>query len=116
MEIDVKIGEESISIEVDNPFKLDIGVTESKITEFARLLGTDLSRLNVGNLIARMIKGVAGCEHGCPADAKTLVRQGFGRFNLSYIDGGILAASCPAFDAGPEAPHKSLVIKVFPDF
>lgn len=109
MEIDVKIGGQSMSIEVDNPFRLDIKETEKSIKEFARRVGSDVGCLDIGSLVARMIKGVAGCEHGCPADAKTLARGGFGSFKLSYIDGGILSAICPANGGCVE-------IKVFPEF
>ncbi|MBF0565228.1 MAG: hypothetical protein HQK89_08295 [Nitrospirae bacterium] len=109
MEIDIKIGEHSMSLEVENPFRLDILATEKSIKELALRVGTDIGNLDIGRLIARMIKGVAGCEHGCPADAKTLVRSGFGSFKLSYIDGGILSALCPVNGGCVE-------IKVFPEF
>ena len=57
-----------------------------------------------------MIRGVAGCEDGCPSDAKRLVSEGFGGFNLSYIEGGILSAVKTTDDG------KEISVRIFPDF
>ncbi len=57
-----------------------------------------------------MIKGVFGCEEGCPADAKRLVSEGYGGFDLEYIEGGILKAQYSLNGSD------TLTIKVFPDF
>ena len=57
-----------------------------------------------------MIKGVAGCEGGCQEDKKNLVRQGFGDFTLSYVEGGILTAACKLSNGTP------LEVKIFPEF
>jgi len=57
-----------------------------------------------------MIEGIAGCERGCPANAKGFVARGFKSFTLQYIEGGILSAHT-SVDNG-----KSLTLKMFPDF
>jgi hypothetical protein len=104
MEIDITAGKESCSIDVENPHRIDSEMVMGKIITFGERAGIDLRALNM------MIRGVAGCEGGCPADAKNLVREGFGEFRISYIEGGILSAVCSLRKGG------SLSIKVFPDF
>ncbi|MBI4844756.1 MAG: hypothetical protein HY809_10665 [Nitrospirae bacterium] len=110
MEIDVSIGKESISVEVSNPFRFDAASGAKDIFDFGSRLGVDLSSLGIEKLIPRMIRGVAGCEQGCPSDAKSLVRNGFGKFRLEYIEGGILSASHTLGDG------KEVSVKIFPDF
>lgn len=110
MEIDITAGKESCSINVDNPHRFDSEMVIDKIVAFEERAGIDLRALNIEQLISRMIRGVAGCEGGCPADAKNLVRKGFGEFRISYIEGGILSAVYSLEKGG------SLSIKVFPDF
>jgi hypothetical protein len=66
--------------------------------------------LALEELLPRMVRGVAGCESGCPANAKSLVRSGFRDYRLEYIDGGILTA------ARDVAPGERLEIKIFPEF
>lgn len=110
MEIDIIAGKESFSITIENPHKFDSGMMIDKITAFEERVGIDLRALNIGQLISRMIRGVAGCEGGCPADAKNLVKEGFGEFHISYIEGGILSAVCNV------EKGRSLSVKVFPDF
>jgi hypothetical protein len=57
-----------------------------------------------------MVRGVAGCEGGCPSNARSLVRAGFRDYHLDYVEGGILTA------AREVAPGERLVIKIFPEF
>lgn len=110
MDIDVSIGKESLPISIENPHRFDLDSVVKNVIEFGSKLGVDLGPLNIDKLIPRMIRGVAGCEGGCPSDAMSLVRQGFGQFDLSYVEGGILTAA-NSLDNG-----KPLEIKVFPDF
>lgn len=110
MEIDVSIDGKSLSIDVENPFKADLHKIARDISEFGSTMGTDLAHLDLRGLLGKMIKGVAGCEHGCPADAKSLVHHGYGLFHLNYVDGGILAATCELQD------KRHLELKVFPEF
>lgn len=110
MDIDVSISSESMSINVDNPHRFDMARHTENIMNFGRKLGLDLSPYEIEKLIPRMIRGVSGCEGGCPSDAKSLVRDGFGVFNLSYVEGGILTAIHKLENGNP------LEVKVFPDF
>lgn len=110
MEIDINIGKQSFSVDVENPFKFDSVKDTRDIIDFGSKHGVDLSALDIEQLIPRMIRGVAGCESGCPSDAKSLVSDGFGSFNLSYIEGGILSA-VQKLDDG-----KEVSVKIFPDF
>ncbi len=110
MDIDVSINKESLNISIDNPHRFDVaGVTEN-IIEFGRKSGVDLSPLRIESLIPRMIRGVAGCEGGCPSDAKSLVQEGFGDFSISYVEGGILTANQTLENGNP------FEVKIFPDF
>lgn len=110
MEIDVTIGDQSININVHNPHEFKQSDDMQSILEFGSSLGVDMVAIEVDRLIPRMITGVAGCEGGCPADAQSLVRDGFGRFDLCYIEGGILSAECNLKNGS------SLSVKIFPDF
>jgi hypothetical protein len=110
MDIDIKIDKESLHIEVENPYKVDVLQVTKDIHDFGGKFGVDLSPLNIENLIPRMIRGVAGCEGGCPTDAMSMVREGFGKFKLEYVEGGILTA-IQTLESG-----KPLEVKIFPDF
>ncbi|QWR78651.1 hypothetical protein [Candidatus Magnetomonas plexicatena] len=110
MELDVTIGSKSLGVDIENPYKFDARTATEKIVHFGRENGVDISELKIDSLIAKMIKGVAGCEHGCPSDAKGLVSRGFGDFKLDYIDGGILSAVHELNDG------KSVTLKLFPGF
>jgi len=110
MDIDVKIDSESMSINVDNPHRFDMSQHTENILNFGKKLGVDLTPLEMEKLIPRMIRGVAGCEGGCPSDAQSLVREGFGSFDLAYIEGGILTAVYNLENGKP------LEVKIFPDF
>ncbi len=110
MDLDVKIDKESLHIEIDNPYKVDVPQVTKEIHDFGGKLGTDLKPLNFENLIPRMIRGVAGCEGGCPSDAMRMVSEGFGKFKLEYIEGGILTAAQTLENGKP------IEVKLFPDF
>lgn len=110
MEMDVSIEKESLSIPIENPFRLDLDAVAEQIEGFVSSKGARLNGLDVKGLIPRMVRGVAGCEDGCPANALQLVDKGFKGFALSYIEGGILSAKA-VMENG-----KELSIKLFPDF
>ncbi len=108
MEIEITVGNHTETIEVQDPFRADTHMVEQKVRALA---GTErIDGLDIEGLVRRMIKGVYGCEEGCPADAKSLVRSGYGPFKLAYIEGGILTAAYSLPDGTP------LEIKVFPEF
>lgn len=109
MELTVTIDKDSISIPIDNPFRLDLIPVEEKIRDFIHLREIDSKGIDIGGLLPRMIRGVAGCEKGCPANALDLVHRGFKDFELSYVDGGILTAKLTR--AG-----KTIYFRMFPDF
>ncbi len=110
MELDIKIGSDSLSIPISNPFHLELDSMIEKINNFASSKGIRLDNLDIRGLIPKMVKGIAGCEKGCPADAKGLVSRGVTDFELEYIEGGILSA------AARTAEGTALSIKMFPDF
>lgn len=110
MELDVKIDKNSISIPIKNPFQLNINEIVEKINGFATENCTNIDGLDIKGLIPRMVKGIAGCESGCPANAKELAEKGFKNFKLTYIEGGILVAEANAKDG------KTLIFRMFPDF
>ena len=110
MDLDIRIGKESLPVNIENPFRFDIAAVMGKIIDFGNAKGVDLSPLSLDRLIPKMIKGVAGCEAGCPSDAHNVVRDGFGDFKLEYVEGGILTAT-RTMENG-----EVLQIKIFPDF
>jgi len=110
MDIDISINGKSLTINIENPFRLDVSRVMNNIIDFGSKSGIDLSSYELDKLVPIMVRGVAGCEEGCPSDAKGIVREGFGNFNLSYVEGGILKAFHSLKDGG------ALEIKVFPDF
>lgn len=110
MLLDVTIGEDSLSIRIEDPFQIDLDALLARIENFASPRGVSISTPGMRDIIPRMIKGIAGCEHGCPADARGVVRAGSREFNLEYIEGGILLATARA------AGGKPLHLKMFPDF
>ncbi|NOY64307.1 MAG: hypothetical protein GXO97_02755 [Nitrospirae bacterium] len=110
MEIEFEIQGNTFSKSTENPFSLD---TRKLVEEFKNYLSDkniDIEDIDLEGLIPRMIKGVFGCEEGCPADAKRLVAEGYDGFKLEYIEGGILKAE---YDMGDSI---TLSVKVFPDF
>jgi hypothetical protein len=110
MDIDVSINGKSLPINIENPYRLDMSDILRTIVDFGKEFGVDLTPLEIEKLIPRMIRGVAGCEGGCPSDAKSLVREGFGDFKIEYVEGGILTAVQTLDNGMP------LEVKVFPDF
>lgn len=110
MELEVRIGEKDYSVTVENPFRLDAQKVTEDIKAHFNERAEQLKGIDIEGLLPRMIKGVFGCEEGCPADAKRLVSEGYGGFNLEYIEGGILSAT---YDLGDGAV---LEVKVFPEF
>jgi len=110
MELDVRMENESLSITIDNPFRLDMDSIVGQIDHFLSSRGSNLNEIDIRGLVPRMVKGIAGCEGGCPADAKSLVSKGYQAFELEYIEGGILSAKTVAKNG------KILSLKMFPDF
>ena len=110
MLLDVIIGEDCLSIQIDDPFRIDLNDFVVRIENFASPKGVNISPQDMRSIIPGMIKGIAGCEHGCPADAKGFVSKGFKGFDLEYIQGGILSATAEV------GQGKFLHLKMFPDF
>ena len=108
--LDVIINDASVSFQIDAPFQADIDVLCSQIERFAASKGTDITALDVRGLIPKMIRGIAGCERGCPANAQNLVSSGYKGFEMQYVDGGILTARRKT------AEGSMLALKMFPDF
>jgi hypothetical protein len=110
MLLDVIIDKDSLPIQIPDPFHPDLDGIVGSIDRFAASKGADLAGLDFRRLIPEMIRGIAGCEKGCPANAKSLVAKGFQRFDLEYIEGGILSAHASA------GGNQSFYLKMFPDF
>lgn len=110
MELDVSIGSKSLALPIDNPFRLDVEATVSQILSFLAEQGAKTDGLDIRGLLPKMVKGIAGCEGGCPADAKSFVSRGFSKFMLEYIEGGILHAQATV-ESG-----QTISLKMFPDF
>lgn len=110
MELDVSLDKDSISITIDNPFRLDLDSLVGRIGDFLAPRGAELGGLDVRGLLPKMVKGIAGCEAGCPSDAKGFVSRGHGNFQLEYIEGGILSAKAKT------ANGKTVHIRMFPEF
>lgn len=110
MLLDVSLDNDSLSINIEDPFHIDIDSLLNRIEAFASSKNITLNGIEIRGIIPKMIRGIAGCEGGCPADAKSLVRKGFKNFELKYIEGGILSAQVGVEDG------KILHLKMFPDF
>lgn len=110
IELDIKIGSDSLSIPIKNPFQLELDSMVNKIEDFVSSKGISLDSLDIRGLIPKMAKGIAGCEKGCPSDAKGLVSRGVNGFELAYIEGGILSAKTTTVDG------TVIFLKMFPDF
>jgi hypothetical protein len=108
--LDINIGSASATITIVDAFRHDLDDTISSIERFAEEQDADVSSLYFRGLIPQMIRGVVGCERGCPADAKELISRGYKGFQLQYVEGGILTASAATQDGRP------VHIKMFPDF
>jgi len=110
MILDVILDKDSLTIDIGNPFQLDLDSVVEQIEEFSASRNITLSGVDLKGLIPRMIRGIAGCESGCPANAKGLVERGFKNFDIRYIEGGILSAQVTIRD------EKTLALKIFPEF
>lgn len=110
MVLDVTINDASVSVQIDKPYQPDLDTIYSEIQRFASSKETEIEALDVKGLILKMIRGIAGCEHGCPANAKDLASTGYKGFKVQYIEGGILTAHIITGDEG------ILYLKMFPDF
>jgi hypothetical protein len=110
MILEAKVQDAAITIPVDDVFRADLEAIHGQIEALAASKGSDVSELDVRGLLPAMIKGIAGCERGCPADAKSLIARGYKTFDLRYIEGGILTAQT-------KTPNGSVLsLKMFPDF
>lgn len=110
MVLDVIINNASISVQIDKPHKPDIDAIHLQIQRFALSKETEIETLDVKGLILNMIRGIAGCERGCPANAKDLEAAGYKGFSVQYIEGGILTAHIITENGN------ILYLKMFPDF
>jgi len=110
MELDIRVEKESLSIIIENPFRIDLDALVGRIDNFLAPRGVDSGSLDVRGLLPRMVKGIAGCEAGCPSDAKNVAKKGHKDFKLKYIEGGILSATAEL------GQGKTLSFKLFPDF
>jgi len=110
MELDVRLNDRSVSITIIDPFRLDLAAITGRIRELVADEGLSTDGLDVGGLVPLMVRGVAGCEAGCPADAKGLVERGHRDFRLEYVEGGILTARAEVTGG------RNLELKLFPDF
>jgi len=110
MELDVRMGKEALSIIIENPFRLDTDTIVGRIEKFVATGGMETKDLDIRGLLPRMVKGIAGCEAGCPSDARSVVKKGHQQFSLEYIEGGILSATAQL------GQGQTLSLKLFPDF
>ncbi len=110
MELDVSLDKNSFAIHIDDPFRLDADAIAHEIEEFMTSKEDSASGLDIKGLLPRMVKGIAGCEKGCPADAKGLVSRGHDDFEIAYIEGGILSARAVT------GKGNVLYLKMFPEF
>jgi len=110
MLLEVILDNDSVTITIDKPFHFDMDSVMEEIEKFTSSKNVILNGIDVRGLIPKMIRGIAGCEGGCPANAKNLVEQGFRNFELKYIEGGILSAEAVI------STGKTLHLKMFPEF
>ncbi len=110
MELDVRLEKEALTITINDPFHLDIPHISGKIEAFLNARGDQIGGLDIAGLLPRMVKGIAGCEAGCPSDAMKVVKQGYQDFRLEYIEGGIMTASAKT------GQGKVFMLKLFPEF
>jgi len=110
MELDVSVDKKSLSITITDPFHLDIEAIVRQIESFLTSQGTSGEGLDFRSLLPKMVRGIAGCEGGCPADAQNFVSRGFPSFKLEYIEGGILQAKALAGNG------KAVSVRIFPEF
>ena len=110
MELEVRVNDKSISITISDPYRPDIAGMSDQINKFASENGVSVNSLDIPGLLPKLIRGVVGCEQGCPANARDFVAQGYRKYTLNYVEGGILTAEQHI------AENDVLTIKLFPDF
>jgi hypothetical protein len=110
MELDVTVAGKSLSIPIPDPFRLDLEALVVRIETHLASQGAAASGLDFRGLVPKLVKGIAGCEGGCPADAQKLVSRGFTNFKLAYIEGGILQAKVKTGNG------MDVSLRMFPDF
>jgi len=110
MDIDITYNGESLPIQLDNPYQMDTEKVVSRIAAFLKPLGAETDTLKLNELLPRMVRGIVGCERGCPADAQSFVRTGFHDYRLEDVEGGILTAFRD-MEVGSR-----LEIRMFPEF
>ena len=110
MVLEIIIDGASVTVQIAEAFRPDIEDIMAQIDRIAISKGADIASLDVRGLILQMIRGIAGCESGCPADAKGLTARGYNGFALQYVEGGILTAHTKT-GAG-----NVVNLKMFPDF
>jgi len=108
--LEIIIDDASETVQIAEAFRLDIEDIMAQIERIAISRGADIAALDVKGLVLQMIRGIAGCEGGCPADAKGLIARGYNGFDLQYVEGGILTAHTKT-GAG-----SVINLKMFPDF
>jgi hypothetical protein len=110
MDIDVRFMGRTLPIKVTDPHRMNTAAVVGEIVSFLNGDAGSPDAMHLAELLPRMVRGVAGCEGGCPSNAKGLVRAGFRDYHLDYVEGGILTA------AREVAPGQRLEIKIFPEF
>jgi len=110
VDIDFSYNGQSLPIEVSDPHKMNTGEVIGRIRDFLARSNEHVDRLGLEDLLPKMVRGIAGCEGGCPANAQALVRAGFKEYDLEYIEGGILTARLEL------GVGRAVEIKMFPDF
>ena len=110
MVLEIIIDDASVTVQIPEAFRPDIEDIMAQIERIAVSKGADIAALNVRGLILQMIRGIAGCENGCPADAKGLTTRGYNGFDLHYVEGGILTARTKT------GSGNVINLKMFPDF
>lgn len=109
MLLEASIDKNAVTIQIDDPFNYSLQQVTETIARFAASKDVSVEECDLGGLIPKMIRGIAGCESGCPANARELVERGVRNATLEYIEGGILSARF-------EGRNGSFFIKIFPDF
>jgi len=110
MDIDVHFMGRTLPIKLSDPHRMDTPAVVGEIEAFLNGDAGNADAMHLAELLPRMVRGVAGCEGGCPSNAKGLVRAGFHDYHLDYVEGGILTATREV------APGQRLEIKIFPEF
>jgi len=89
MVLDVIPDNDSLPVDIADPFHPDIIAIVGRIKEFVHAEGSDMSELDIQELIPKMIEGIAGYEKGCPAGGKGIISRWFAGFELQHIKGCI---------------------------